>query len=154
MECIKNMGKRPKFILSDDEGALNSNDILGYLKKEGIEKITTRSHAHFVERFLRTVKFASYKRIENDEKKGKTNIQWTKYISGVLTTYNYKDAHGSTGTTPEEAKKEDNKIEVKLNMELKAKRFRKYPDFQVGDKVEIMLKYNKFRKRETRFTHI
>ena len=71
MECIKNMGKNPKFILSDDEGALNSNDILGYLKKEGIEKITTRSHAHFVERFIRTFKFKLYKRIENDEKREK-----------------------------------------------------------------------------------
>ena len=37
-------------------------------------------------------------------------------------------------------------MEVKLNMELKAKHSRKYPDFQVGDKVKIMLKYSKFRK--------
>ena len=57
--------------MGDDEGALNSNDILGYLKKEGIEKITTRSHAHFVERFIRTFKFKLYKRIENDEKREK-----------------------------------------------------------------------------------
>ena len=46
--------KKPTFIYSDEEGALTSNDVQGYLKKEKIEVIMTRNHAHFVERFIRT----------------------------------------------------------------------------------------------------
>ena len=33
-ECLKKMQKRPTFIYSDEEGALTSNDVQGYLKKE------------------------------------------------------------------------------------------------------------------------
>ena len=48
--------------------------------------------------------------------------------------------------TPVEATKEDKQLDVKLNLELKAKRDRKYPDLKIHDKVKIMLKYNKMRK--------
>ena len=57
MERITNMKHKPKFIYSDEEGALTSNDIQAYLKRENIEVIMTRNHAHFVERFIRTFKF-------------------------------------------------------------------------------------------------
>ena len=140
------MWKKPNFILSDDEGALNSNDILGYLKKEGIEKITTKSHSHFAERFIRSFKFLLYKRIDHDMKQGKTDLQWTNYIFPVLTVYNFKNDHSSIGMTPAEAKRDEARIEVKLNMGLKAKHSRKYPPLQVGDKVKIMLNYSKFKK--------
>ena len=33
MECLRNMKTEPKFIYSDEEGALTSNDIKAYLKK-------------------------------------------------------------------------------------------------------------------------
>ena len=50
--------------------------------------------------------------------------------------------------TPAEARKDDQRMEAKLNMELKAKRSRKYPPLQVHDKVKIMLKYSKFSRKE------
>ena len=34
----------------------------------------------------------------------------------------------------------------KLNLELKAKRDRKYPELKIGDEVKITLKYNKMKK--------
>ena len=148
MECIKTMGKKPTFILSDDEPALNSKDVLVYLETEGIEKLTTRSHAHVVERFIRTFKFLLYKRIDHELKQGKENVQWTNYIFAVLTTYNLKNDHSSIGMTPAEAKRDNNKIDAKINMELKAKHSRKYPPLEVGNKVKIMLKYSKFKKRK------
>jgi hypothetical protein len=48
--------------------------------------------------------------------------------------------------TPAEATKEDNHLDVKLNLEMKAKRDRRYPEVKIGDLVKIMLKYNKMRK--------
>ena len=48
--------------------------------------------------------------------------------------------------TPAEARKDDNQLDVKLNLELKAKRYRIYPELKIGDKVKIMLKYNKMKK--------
>ena len=56
MECLTNMKKKPQFIYSDNEGSLNSKDVLGYLEKQKNGIITTRNHAHFVERFIRTFK--------------------------------------------------------------------------------------------------
>ena len=48
--------------------------------------------------------------------------------------------------TPNEATKENKHLDVKLNLELKAKRDRKYPELKIGDKVKIMLKYSTGRK--------
>ena len=80
MECLKNMKGKPKSIFSDNEGSINSKDVLGYLEKEKIDVITTRNHAHFVERFIRTFKLYLRKRIDYDLKQGKTDIQWHTYI--------------------------------------------------------------------------
>ena len=43
--------------------------------------------------------------------------------------------HSSTGFTPNEAKKPENELTVYLNMTVKAKRNRRYPDINIGDKV-------------------
>lgn len=61
MECMEKMVDT-ETISNDDEGALNSNVLLDYLGKHGVEKLTTRGHAHFAERFIRTFKFMLYKR--------------------------------------------------------------------------------------------
>ena len=137
---------KPKFIYSDEEGALNSNDVKGYLEKQKIEVIQTRNHAHFVERFIRTFKFMLRKRIDYDIEQGKENIQWIDYIFPILLTYNNKNEHSMTGMTPNEATKEDKHLDVKMNLELKAKRDRRYPPLDIGSKVKILLKYNKMRK--------
>ena len=106
----------------------------------------TRNHAHFVERFIRTFKMMLRKRIDNDIKQGKDNIQWADYIFQVMLTYNNKNEHNSINMTPSEATKEDKQLDVKLNLELKAKRDRKYPELKIGDEVKIMLKYSKGKK--------
>ena len=86
------------------------------------------------------------KRLDNDIKQGKDNIQWVDYIFQIMLTYNNKNEHNSINMTPVEATKEDKQLDVKLNLELKAKRDRKYPDLKIHDKVKIMLKYNKMKK--------
>ena len=52
----------------------------------------------------------------------------------------------STGMTPYEARKERNHIDVKQNLELRAKHTRKYHDINVGDKVNIYTKKKRLDK--------
>ena len=63
----------------------------------------------------------------------------------MLVTYNYEDVLRSIGATPQEATKPHNRIDAKINMELKAKHDRKYPELSVGDSVRI------FEKRKPGF---
>ena len=86
LECLHKMGKKPKIIYTDDEGALSKEAIQTYLKEQKIEHHRTRAHTNFSERAIRTFKDMLYKRVEDDEKKGKSNIQWTDYIHEILLT--------------------------------------------------------------------
>ena len=79
MEGLQKMGKHPKLLYSDEEGNLNSNDIMSYLEKENIEIHQPRGHPALVEQFIGSYKDMLFKRIEHDEKKGKGNIQWIDY---------------------------------------------------------------------------
>ena len=45
-----------------------------------------------------------------------------------------------TNFTPSEARKPDHHILVKINLELNRKQTRRYPDINVGDKIEIYKK--------------
>ena len=143
---FKNIKKKPKFIFSDNEGSLTSTDVLGYLKKENIDVITTRSHARFVERFIRTFKMMIRKRIEQDIKQGYKNIQWHNYIYAVMLTYNDKNEHSTIEMKPSEAVKTDNQLIAKMNMLTKAKGNRIHPSLLPGNKAKILLKYDKFHK--------
>ena len=140
MEGIKKMGKKPKMIYSDEESSLKTETITSYLEEEKIELHKTRGHPAFAERFIRTFKDKLYKRIENDEKKGKDNIQWIDYITEIMLTYNTKDVHSATGLTPKEASKPKNETKAKISMTIKARKTRMYPEIKVGDQVKIMRK--------------
>ena len=48
--------------------------------------------------------------------------------------------HSATGFTPNDARKPQNELNVYLNMELKAKHNRKYPEINIGDRVFIYMK--------------
>jgi len=48
--------------------------------------------------------------------------------------------HSSTTIAPNDARKPQNELTVYLNMTLKAKHSRKYPDINIGDKVFIYMK--------------
>lgn len=140
MEGLEKMRAKPKIIYTDDEGSISGADFKQLVEDEGIELYRTRGHPAFAERFIRTFKDKIFKRVENDEKKGKNNIQWIDYITEILLTYNNKDVHSATGLTPNEARKERNEFRAKLNVSVKAKKERIYPSLEVGDRVKIMRK--------------
>ena len=142
IEGFNKMGGKPKILYTDDEGAFQKEAIKKYLDEEGIQHHKTRAHANFSERAIRTFKDMLYKRVEADEKKGKTNIQWTDYIFEILLTYNNKMEHSTIKMTPKEAMKEKNELKARQNMTNQATRTRKYPNISTGDKVKI------YRKRK------
>ena len=63
-----------------------------------------------------------FKRVDADEKKGKTNIQWIDYRLEILITYNNKLVSSVTKMTPLEARKNKNEFEVKLNISINARK--------------------------------
>ena len=140
MEGFQKMGGKPKFIYSDNEGALGSNLFDEFCEEHKIKLITTRTHAWVAERFIRTLKNGINNRIEGTDK------TWKDVLYEVLLTYNNKDVHNSTGLTPAEAKLDKNRLQTKMNLELHRISKRKYPNVEVGDKVKLYKKKGRFDK--------
>ena len=65
-----------------------------------------------------------------------TKGNWTDLYKPTLKKYN-NTIHSSTGAKPVEAHKDENRANVKVNLTLKQKHFRKYPQLNVGDKVKF-----------------
>ena len=139
-EALKKMGEKPQLIYTDDERAIAGEDFKDFVEGEGIELYRTRNHPAFAERFIRTFKDMLFKRVEVDEKKGKENIQWTDYMLEIMLTYNDKMKHSATNMTPKEARKKENELKAKVNVAMKARRDKIYPEIKVGDKVKIVRK--------------
>ena len=70
----------------------------------------------------------------------KTKYQWSDLIPNVMSEYNTKNKHRTTGMTPAEAKKTSSEVDAKMAMELVARRGRRFPILQIGDVVRILRK--------------
>ena len=130
-QSFKIMGE-PVEIYSDDDGAFQSV-VKEYLDSLGIIHKTTRTHANIVERMIRTIKKGVGDRVRF------TKGKWSDMIKPTLKKYN-ETIHSSTGAKPVEAHKDENRVKVKVNLTLKQKHFRRYPQLQVGDLVKIYTK--------------
>ena len=137
-----NKSKQPPDVLAGlMEGSLNSEVITSHLKEQTIEIHRTRGHPAFAESFIRTFKSMLFKRFEHDEdEKGTSNIQWTDYIPEIMLTYNEKNAHSALNMTPKEARQPKNENKAKLNMSMRARKSRTYPEVDINDEVEVMRK--------------
>ena len=138
LECFHKMGKNPEVLYTDGEGGIQSNAMKKYYEEKNIKHLITRGHAYFVERLIRTLKDGIYKRIDNEKDKG--SVQWIDYLFEVMLTYNNKMKHSSHGFTPSDATKKSNSIDILINLDLNAKRTRRYPDLEVNDNVKIYKK--------------
>ena len=145
-EAIRRMGGKPKTIFSDDEGGMNSKIILRYLDEQNIRHLLTKAHAGLAERTIRTMKAMIYRRIESAKARDNEVKRWVDVLYPVLTTYNHIDKHHTIKMTPDEARKPQNQLQVKINLELKRVHSRVYPDIHVGDYVRIRKKKDKLDK--------
>ena len=66
-----------------------------------------------------------------------------------MLTYNKKDVLSATGQTPSKARDKDNEFKSRLNIAMKAKKQRFYPELSVGDKVKIKRKKATTEKERT-----
>ena len=130
-ESFEKMGF-PMSIYSDDDRAFQSV-VKDFFQREGINHITTLTHANVAERFIRTIKNMVHDRVRFN--KG----SWVRMLKFAVDKYN-KTAHSSTKEKPIEAHKDDNHADVKVNLYSREKNNRKYDSISVGDSVKIFNK--------------
>ena len=130
-ESFEKMGF-PMSIYSDDDGAFKSV-VKDFFESEGINHITTPTHANVAERFIRTIKNMVHDRVRFN--KG----SWTEMVRFAVDKYN-KTVHSSTKEKPIEAHKDDNHADVRVNLHTREKNTRKYDTINVGDMVKIFSK--------------
>ena len=63
------------------------------------------------------------------------NKNWKDFIDEVLVVYNYQMVSSVTGMTPDEARKPQNTLQTKVNLETHRHSTGKYPTIEVGDNV-------------------
>ena len=132
----------PRQIYHDSEGAWNSAKFIKLLNGSGIKQIITSSPPPFVERNIQTLKHMIYERLEGL----KINVEkWHELVKVVLKRYN-DTVHSTTGLTPNEARKDENRIRVWLHIQKYARFRRKYPPLHVGDEVRTLIKPHTFKK--------
>ena len=100
------------------------------------KSIQTTTHAHTVERFIRTFKMNLYRRLDS-LKQDKT--EWTKHISSIITKYNSTE-HSTIQITPNEATKPYNRLWIIWHLQNAAKKNKKYEKIKDGDMVRFKLK--------------
>ena len=118
---FKKMGY-PMSVNSDDDGAFaTKNQVQDFFNSEGINHTVTKTHANVAERFIRTMKNKIHHRVRFN------NRRWTDALTPALKQYN-STSHSSTRMTPSEAHKDDNEINVKVNLKLREKAKESIPE--------------------------
>ena len=101
------------------------------LNQYKVRHITSITGAHGVERFNRTLKENTFRRMRA---MGLEDFTWTATLKPVLNKYN-NTVHRTIGMSPNDARKPNNKLQVWHKLWSGAKRSRTYPELKVGDKV-------------------
>ena len=139
-----NPHKRPKRIYCDNERVIQF-DLATLMKELGIALYVTKHGAMINERFNRTFKNMIWKRLKNSNK---PKTKWREFLDDVLDVYNNQMVSAATGMTPAEARKKENTLQVKINLEMQRHTTKKYPDISVGDNVKIFFKKRTQNKKE------
>lgn len=132
----------PAQVLSDREGAWESDDFVALLNQHKIKHIISSSPPPFSERAVQEIKNMIHKRLDGLEL---SKEKWVDMLPPVLKKYNSR-VHGSTGLSPNDARDDKNNIQVYLNMRQKAQFKRKYPPLSKLDSVRTYIKPHTFKK--------
>ena len=101
-KIFTSMGK-PNQLYSDEESSMRSSKMNRFLHDNAIKSIQTTTHAHTVERFIRTF-IMNLHRILDALTQNKS--EWIKHISNIIKKYNSTE-HNITQTKPNEAGKKE-----------------------------------------------
>ena len=77
---------------------------------------------------------------------GISRDKWVEQLDYILNKYN-RTEHTTTKMSPMDATKPENTLKVKFNLEMAAKRNRKYPELKKDDRVRVMEKPTKTGKK-------
>jgi len=132
----------PQQIMSDREGAWESTEFVKLLNQHKIKHIISSSPPPFSERAVQELKNMIHTRLDGlDLEKEK----WVELLPAVLKKYNNR-VHGTTGMSPNDARKDENNIQIYLNIRKHAQYKRSYPKLSVGDLVRTYVKAGSFKK--------
>ena len=134
-KIIAEMGK-PKQLYSDEESSVKSAKMVEFLNRTEIKSVQTSTHAHTVERFIRTFKDNLYRRLDALKQDKK---DWYRHIDNIIKKYNSTE-HSTIQIKPNEAGEKRNHLWVSWHLQNNAKRKRKYPDIKPGDMVRVHIK--------------
>ena len=132
----------PKQLYHDNEGSFNSIVFIRLCNENKIQQIVTSTPTQFAERAIHTMKNMIHTRLDGLEM---STEKWVEMLPAVLNKYNNTE-HSTTGVKPNDAKKDENKVEVWLNIKNKAVYNRTYPPLQILDKVRTYIKPKTFKK--------
>ena len=134
-KIIAEMGK-PKQLYSDEESSVKSAKMVEFLNRTEIKSVQTSTHAHTVERFIRTFKDNLYRRLDALKQDKK---DWYRHIGPIIKKYNSTE-HSTIQIKPNEAGEKVNHLWVSWHLQNAAKKNRKYPDIKPGDMVRVHIK--------------
>ena len=134
-KIIAEMGK-PKQLYSDEESSVKSAKMVEFLNRTEIKSVQTSTHAHTVERFIRTFKDNLYRRLDALKQDKK---DWYRHIGPIIKKYNSTE-HSTIQIKPKEAGEKRNHLWVSWHLQNTAKKNRKYPDIKPGDMVRVQIK--------------
>ena len=117
-----------------DEGSEFKDAFRRRLDYYKIEPLTTRRHAIFAERVIRTFKEKITKRMESLKLS-----RWDELVDAVTQQYN-SEVHEATNMTPLQADEIENHDKAYDRMRKRAKMNRKYDPISVGDEVRLLRK--------------
>ena len=132
----------PQQIMSDREGAWESTEFVKLLNQHKIKHIISSSPPPFSERAVQELKNMIHTRLDGLDLEKET---WVELLPAVLKKYNNR-VHGTTGMSPNDARKDENNIQIYLNIRKHAQYKRSYPKLSVGDLVRTYVKAGSFKK--------
>ena len=108
----------PKQLYSDEEYSMRSAKMNRFPNDNDLKSIQTTTHAHTVERFIRTFKDNLYRRLDalNEDKS-----DWVKHISSIIKKSNSTE-HSTTQIKPNAAGKKENHRWVNWHLQNAAKK--------------------------------
>ena len=134
-KIIGSMGK-PKQFYSDEESSVKSAKMVAFLNRTEIKSIQTSTHAHTIERFIRTFKDNLYRRLDALKQ---TKKDWFRHIDPIIKKYNSTE-HSTIQIKPNDAGKKENHLWVNWHLQNNAKSNRKYHEIKAGDMVRVHIK--------------
>ena len=110
--------------MSDREGSWESTGFINLLNKHKIQHIFSSSPPPFSERAVQEIQNMIHTRLDGLEV---SKEKWVDMLEPVLHKYN-KSVHGTTGMSPNEARKDEHSIQAYLSVRRHAQFKHKYPN--------------------------